>query len=217
MKGRGWGARRIILVVLALLVVNVPWLVHEWQLHRAATDGIPVQATVLGLGRAGDDAIVEFRLPTSVDPSQDVRTARIDSASAAAAARTRVIGVRVLDGHPSVYQVDGQIRGWGATAITLIADVLILFLVALSFRLGGRIRRPTLTARALADVREGEAGFLLDKQDDGTYLINGEVSEADASTLVLTLRDRSVTVRLEGHTNPVSVGGRAWVRASLVG
>jgi hypothetical protein len=215
--GRGWGARRILLVVIALLVINVPFLVHEWQLHRASTEGIKVQATVLGLSHAGDDAIVEFRLPTSVDPSKAVRTAKIDGTTAAASAQSRQIGVKVLEGHPSVYQVDGQIRGYGALAVTVGADILILFLIALSFRLGGRIRRPTLVARALDDVREGDDGFLLDKQEDGTYVINGEVSEADASTLVLSLRDRDVTVRLDGHHNPFEVGDRAQVRASLVG
>ncbi len=209
--------RRILLVVAALLVINVPWLVHEWQLHRAATDGIRVEATVVGLSHSGDHAVVEFRLPTSLDPTQPTRTAVIDLTTAAAASRTQEIGVRVLSGHPSVYRVDGQVRSWGATAITLTADLLVLLLIALSFRLGGRIRRPRLVALALGDVREGEEGSLLDKQDDGTYVINGEVSEVDGSTLVLSLRDRDVTVRLEGHTNPVAIGGRAQVRASLVG
>jgi hypothetical protein len=218
MKGRGgWGARRILLVVVALLVINVPWLLHEWQLHRAATDGVRVEATVLGLSRAGDHAVVEFRLPASLDASQEARSAVIDSTTAESAARSREIGVRVLSGHPSVYRVDGQVRSWGATAITLTADLLVLVLIALSLRLGGRIRRPGLVARALDDVREGDEGSLLDKLEDGTYVINGEVSEADASTLVVRLRDRDVTVRLEGYRNPVEVGGRALVRASLVG
>ena len=218
MKGRGgWGKGRILLVVVALLVINVPWLTHEWQLHRAATDGTRVEATVVGLSRDGDKAVVSFRLPTSVDPSHQARTAVIDLTTAEAAAQTRQIGVRVLDGHPSIYRVDGQVRSWGAAAITLTADLLVLLLIALSFRLGGRIRRPGLVAMALDDVRAGEEGSLLDKQEDGTYLINGEVSEVDASSLVLSLRDRNVTVRLEGHTNPVAVGGRARVRASLVG
>jgi hypothetical protein len=217
MSGRAWSWRRVVLVVLALLVINVPWLVHEWQLHRAATDGVRVEATVVGLTPSGDNAVVEFRLPSAVDPGEQVRTAKIDGTSAEAASRTGKIGVRVLEGHPSVYQVDGQLRGWGATAITLTADVLILVLILLSLRLGGRIRRPALVARALADVREGGEGSLLDKQDDGTYVINGEVRQADGSSLVLILRDRDVTVRLEGHHNPVAVGGRAEVRASLVG
>ena len=218
MKGRGgWGRRRILLVVLALLVINLPWLLHEWQLHRAATDGVRVEAPVVGLSRAGDHAIVEFRLPKSLDSSQQARSAVIDLTTAASAARSGEIGVRVLPGHPSVYRVDGQVRSWGATAITLTADLLVLVLIALSLRLGGRIRRPGLVALALDDVREGDEGSLLDQQDDGTYVINGEVSEADASTLVVRLRDRDVTVRLEGYGNPVEVGGRARVRASLVG
>lgn len=218
MKGRGgWSKRRILLVVVALLVINVPWLVHEWQLHRAATDGVRVEATVVGLSRAGDNAVVEFRLPASVDSSQQTRTAVIDAASAASAAQTRQIGVRVLAGHPAVFQVDGQVRSRGAALVTLTADLLVLLLIALSLRLGGRIRRPGLVALALADVREGGEGSVLDKQADGTYVINGEVSEADASTVVVRLRDRDVTVRLEGHHNPVAVGGRAHVRASLVG
>jgi hypothetical protein len=70
---------------------------------------------------------------------------------------------------------------------------------------------------ALGDVEEGEEGSLLDKQDDGTYLINGEVSEAGADQLVITLRDRDVTVHLRGYTNPVDVGGRAKVLGHLVG
>ncbi len=90
MKGRGgWGRRRILLVVLALLVINLPWLLHEWQLHRAATDGVRVEATVVGLSRAGDHAIVEFRLPKSLDSSQQARSAVIDLTTAASAARSR--------------------------------------------------------------------------------------------------------------------------------
>ena len=62
---------------------------------------------------------------------------------------------------------------------------------------------PALVAVALGDVEDGEEGSLLDKQDDGTYLINGEVAEAGSRhRLVLTLRDRDVTVHLRGHAQP---------------
>ena len=90
-------------------------------------------------------------------------------------------------------------------------------MVLLSWRLGGRLRRPALVAVALGDVEAGEEGSLLEKQDDGTYVINGEVSEAGADTLVLTLRDRDVTVHLRGHANAVEVGEPAKVHAHLVG
>jgi hypothetical protein len=72
-------------------------------------------------------------------------------------------------------------------------------------------------AVALADAQSGNEGSLLDKQQDGTNLINGENKEADPSTLVLSLRDRDVTVHLQGHHNPIAVGEWARVLAHLVG
>jgi hypothetical protein len=92
-----------------------------------------------------------------------------------------------------------------------------VILLLLSWRLGGRIRRPPLEAVAVGDVENGEEGSLLDKQDDGTYVINGEVAETRDASLVLRLRDRDVTVHLREHHNPLSVGDRAQVRALLVG
>ncbi len=209
--------KRILLVLVALLVINVPYLTHEWELHRAATDGLQVTATVVGVSRAGSDAVVDFRLPASVDPTKQLRAARVDATTGAAAAQTGRIDVRVLKGHPGVFHVDGQVRSWGATIITVVADLLILLLLALSWRLGGRIRRPALVAVALADVESGEDWATLDKQADGTYLINGEIAETGPDSMVLVLRDRDVTVHLRGHRNPVGVGERAQVRAHLVG
>jgi hypothetical protein len=90
-------------------------------------------------------------------------------------------------------------------------------MIVLMWRLGGRIRRPALVAVALGDVEGGEEGSLLDKQADGTYVINGEVTEALGDSLVLALRERDVTVHLRGHVNPIDVGERAKVHAHLVG
>ncbi len=211
------GARRVALVVLALLVINVPFAIHLWQLHRVDSHGLQVSATVVSVEHAGGDALVGFTLPASVDPGQKVRIAKVDGAAGAAAARTGEVDVRVLEGHPAVYSLDGQIRGRGPLYLTLGADLMILLLVLLRWRLGGRLRRPALVAVALGDVEDGEDGSLLDKQADGSYLINGEIAEADDASLVLVLRDRDVTVHLRGHRNPVSVGDRAKVRAQLVG
>ena len=70
---------------------------------------------------------------------------------------------------------------------------------------------------ALGDLESGEEGSLLDRQDDDTYVINGEIADAGADTVVLTLRDRDVTVHLRGHANPFVVGEQAKVHAHLVG
>ena len=217
MKAPGRRTRRILVVVLALVVINVPYLVHQWQLHRVRSDGIQVTATVVSSGTAGDDVVLGFRLPASVDPDQKVRTARVDAAAGAAAEKAGEVDVRVLEGHPALYELEGQQRGHAATVFTLGADVLVLLLILLSWRLGGRLRRPPLVAVALGDVEDGEEGSLLDKQADGTYLINGEVAETGVDSVVLTLRDRDVTVHLRGHANLLDVGERAKVHAHLVG
>lgn len=210
--------RRILLVAFALVVINVPWAAHEVQVHRVTTSGIQVSAAVTNVARAGGDtSLVTFRLPASVDPAQKERTAEVDRTTADAAAASQTIGVRVLKGHPDVFRTDGEVKSWASTVLTVAADLIVLLLVLLSRRFGGRLRRPALEAVALGDVATGTEGSLLDKQLDGTYLINGAITEVDGGMLVLTLRDRDVKVHLQGHHNPVALGEQAQVLAHLVG
>ncbi len=211
---KGWG--RVLLVVLVLGVINLPYAAHVWQLHSAKVDGVQVTAPVLHVTPSGGDALVDFKMPVSVDPQQTVHEVKVDAAAGAAAERTHQIGVRVLRGHPAVFHADGQIWSWTSTIVIGIADLLILLVMLLRWRLGGR-RRPPLEAVALGDVESGDEGSLLDKQPDGSYVINGEIAEAGPESMVLTLRDRDVTVYLRGHQNPVAVGESAQVRAHLVG
>ncbi len=210
-----WG--RIILVLLALLLVNLPYGLHEYSQHRVASDGVRVTATVVDVSKAGNDADVSFRLPASVDADRTTRSVRVHRDVAVKAGRTGELEVRVLKGQPSVFHVDGQVQSRAGLILVVVADALILLMVLLTWRLGGRLRRPTLVGVAVEDVRSGEDGSLLDKQVDGTYLINGEVTSVGPSSLVLTLRDRDVEIHLRDHENPVAVGGRAQVRAQLVG
>ncbi len=210
-----WG--RIVLVVFVLGVVNLPYAGHVWQLHRAETDGIQVTAPVLKVTPSGGDALVDFKMPASVDSKQTVHEVKVDGATGATVARTQQIGVRVLKGHPAVFHVDGQIRSSTSAIIIGVADLLILLMVLLRWRLGGRLRRPALVAVALGDVENGDEGSLLDKQEDGSYLISGEIAEAGPESMRLTLRDRDVTVHLRGYRNPIPVGESARVHAHMVG
>jgi hypothetical protein len=210
-----WG--RVVLIGFLLAVVNVPYAAHVWQLHRAETDGVQVTAAVLKVTPSGDDALVDFKMPAGVDSKQTVHEVKVDAATGAAAARTQQIRVQVLKGHPAVFHVDGQIRSWTSAIVIGVADLLILVMVLLRWRLRGRFRRPALEAVALGDVESGEEGSLLDKQADGSYVINGEIAEAGPESMVITLRDRDVTVHLRGYRNQVAVGEAAQVRAHLVG
>jgi hypothetical protein len=214
-EGVQWGRR--ILIAFVLLVINVPYALHEWDLHRAATDGVRVTATVVGVDPAGDDAVVSFRLPQSVDDQQTLRRVKVNRTVGLDAQRTKQLEVRVLKGNPAVFHADGQVRSNAGLVLVLVADALVVGMLLLSWRLGGRIRRPTLDGVAHEDVRGGEEGSVLDKQDDGTYLVNGEVAQTGPSSLVLTLRDRDVEIHLRDHENPIAVGGRASVRVHMVG
>jgi hypothetical protein len=210
-----WG--RVIAVVFALLVINVPYILHKETLHRAATDGVHVTATVVSSSRDGDDALVSFKLPADVDAKQTVRSVKVDRAVGLEAARTQQLDVQVLKGHPDAFHVDGQINSRAPLVVTLGADLLIGLVLVLSWRLGRRLRRPTLVGVAVEDVQDGEEGSVLDKQSDGTYVVNGEVGSTGESTLVIVLRDRDVEINLRDHDNPVPVGQPARVRVQLVG
>jgi hypothetical protein len=213
--GVRWG--RVILVLFALVVINVPYALHEYQQHRAASSGLQVSATVVEVSHAGDDAEIAFRLPKTVDAQQTLRTVKVHADVGQRVQQTNQLEVRVVKGHPGAFHVDGQVRSWGGLIITVIADLLVVAMLLLSWRLGGRLRRPTLLGIAVEDVESGSEGSVLDKQDDGTYVINGEVAETGPSSLLLTLRDRDVEINLREHENPVGVGEWARVRAQLVG
>ena len=115
----------------------------------------------------------------------------------------------------------GRVGAIAADALLQFAGVgsftIPLLLVVLAWRRRGRFRRPTLVGVALEDLSTGVEGSLLDKQPDGSYVINGEVARAGPSSVVLVLRDRDVEIHLHDHENPVAVGDRARVRAQLVG
>ena len=213
--GVRWG--RVALVVVVLAVINVPFGLHLWEVNRVATQGQRVVATVVEVHPAGSDESLTVRFPRSIDPQQKVHVATVTRAAGLAAQRNQTIGARVLKSNPEVFRLDGQVRSSAGLVITIVADLLVVVMLMLSWRLGGRLRRPTLIGVAVEDVRTGEVGSLLDKQDDGTYVINGEVASTGPSSLVLSLRDRDVEIHLRDHDNPVAVGERAQVRAQLVG
>lgn len=214
-SGVRWG--RVVLVLFTLAIINLPYALHEWQLHRAATSGTEVTATVVGVQGAGDGTDVSFRLPRAVDPDQKVRTVKVHVDVAVRAQHTGRLEVKVLAGHPSSFHVDGQVRSWAGLVLVIVADLVVGAMLLLSWRLGGRIRRPTLVGVAVEDVVRCDEGSVLDKQEDGTYVINGEVAEAGPSSVRLTLRDRDVEINLRDHLNPVEIGQWARVRAQLVG
>ncbi len=196
MRAPGPRARKILVVVIALLVINLPYVVYQYRIHRVSSDGVQVTATVVSAQQAGDDVVLALRFPASIDPDQRVRSVRVDATAGAAAVQAGEVDVRVLEGHPAVFDLEGQKRSHGSTIVTLGADVLVLVMILLMWRLGGRIRRPALVAVALGDVEDGEEGSLLDKQDR-RHLCHQRRGDRGARGLA-----RALSARAQRHRPP---------------
>lgn len=209
--------RRVLLLAFAVLVINLPFLHSSYEAHRVETDGRRVTATVASGNQLPSGYFVAFRFPSSVDPDQQVWSARVARSTYEASRTTRTVGVRVLPGNPSAYHVDGQIFGHAPLILTLIGDVLLALLGLAMFRFGGRWRRPRLEARATGELEPCAPGPRLEKRADGTHLIAGEVSHIGPDRVVLDLGDREVVVHLGGRASVVEHGQPATVTARLVG
>lgn len=206
------------LIVVGLVVINLPWVVNQWQQHRVSTSGVEVVGTVTSTRpSSGGNGWVDFTFPSQIDARGKVRTAEVDPATYQAARTTQQVTVRVLADSPSTFHVVGQRPSHLGTVVTVIGDLMVGFLVLLAYRFGGRVRRPPLVARALGDVEGCPPGAALDKQPDGTHVIRGEIKERRVDSILLDLGDRDVTVHLDGHTNPVDDQQPAQVHARLVG
>ena len=207
--------RYVLVLVLAAVLVNLPLLHSSWTDRKIEQDGVDVTATVSEHRTVGGQHLVSFKLPESVDPDQRTWQADLDSASYDAAVSTRELQVRVLPDDPAAYHAEGQVESNGVLVMTLVADAVLLLVVLLVWRLGGR-RRPQLRAIAVEDVERCLPGSALDRIEGETYLIRGEVSGIEPGQVVLDLGDRSVLVYLDGHHNAIGFQQPAQVRARLV-
>lgn len=214
--------KALLLVVLLVVVINLPLGHSRFTSWRVARSGVDVTATVTNnrvLPPKDDpEYFLEFVYPGDdpEDPRVDKWTAEVDRATYERAVAEKKIGVRVLDGTPAAYTVDGQVTHRLGLVITLVADVALLLMLLLLWRFRAKLR-PRLEAVAMADVERCKPGAALEKTEDGLYLISGEVSAIHDDEIVLDLGDRQVRVVLDGHANPVGYQQPARVRARLIG
>ena len=218
-RRRGW-----LLLVIVLLMINLPVAHGAWNRARVAGEGAEVTAEVVReeVRGSGDRAayLVGFRLPEEVDgePVPDGlrgRTVQVDRETHERAARTGEIEVRVLPDRPAVVHVEGQVRRNGGLVIALLANVLVLAVALLLRRFRGSLRA-RLTLLATGDGVVCEQGALLERAEDGQYVVRGEVVEADDDLLVLDLGDRTVLVDLDGHDGGAALAQTVEVRGHLV-
>jgi hypothetical protein len=197
------GKGAVLLIALGAVVINLP-LAHssyyDWRLGR---DGVETSATVVEThgSEDGDDHFVRFRLDRELDPAQDEWVAEVDQAAYERAEAAEVIDVRVLPDRPGTYEVDGQQQSALPWVITLVGDLMLLGVVLLYWR--ARPADTRLRLVATADVERCRPGPLLERRDDGSYVVCGDVIAIEDDAIVLDAGEHAVRVELDGHANPV--------------
>lgn len=118
--------RRAALLVVAAVLVNLPWVHGAWQHHRISGQGHLVTAPVTG--RAPRSDLVRFRLPRAVDPARSTFAARLDPEHFARASRTGSVRVRVVPGDPAANEVVGESDGILPTVLAAVGDSILVLL-----------------------------------------------------------------------------------------
>ncbi|WP_166389274.1 DUF3592 domain-containing protein [Nocardioides ochotonae] len=214
---RGRGA---LLLLLVLVLVNLPTLIGVWNRLEVERSGEDVAARVVQTRPSDSGVLVSFTYPASSGIDDDTAYAvEVDRETGARATETGTLTVRVRPENPATYVVDGQVRDRSAVVLPLVLNGLVLLIALLLWRVRGRMR-PELVLRADSDLEPGEDAPLLERVAGLEYVVQGRVASVSAGEdgeVLLEVADRRVRVLLDGHANPVEVGGDARVQGLMVG
>ena len=126
--------RRVAVILVALFLVNLPF-VHETLTERKiAGSGRDVEATVVRTGTINGRHLVDYRLPSSLDPHQTLFSARVDDLTFEKARESKVIAVRVVPDDISANRPLGEVRSRVFTVVALVADAVFLVVAVLLLR-----------------------------------------------------------------------------------
>jgi hypothetical protein len=212
--------KKILLLIVVVAFINLPILHTTWTDWRVARSGVDVTAEVTDheVLDADSDARywIGFRFPEEIDPDGTQWTAEVEKSVYDEAVATEQVEVRVLEGQPAAYEVEGQVRHWAGLITTLAADAVLLAVVLLARRLRRRETPLPMRMSAVGDFEPSPPGAVLEQLDGTLYLVRGEVAEGDDDEVVLEVGAQEVVVILDGHQNPVALRESAQVRARLL-
>ena len=126
------------MLLVAVFLVNLPFVHQTWTDRQIARSGQDVQATVLDSQRAGGSYFLDYRLPPSSDPRQTRFSARVDRATYDRARESHALLVRVVPGKPAANQPAGAVSSNLFAVVALIGDLVLLLIGAAAL---GRWRR----------------------------------------------------------------------------
>ena len=119
------------MLLLAVFLVNLPFVHQTWTDHQVTRSGKEVEATVLDTQTAGGRYLLDYRLPKSVDPDGTRFSARVDEPTFEQAEETKALLVRVVPGKPAANRPAGEVTSNLFTVVAVLGD-LVLLLVGLA-------------------------------------------------------------------------------------
>lgn len=122
--------RRLVLL-LAVVLINLPAAHQAWTDRQIARDGRDVEAIVLDARTINGRHLVDYRLPTDLDPVGRRFSASIDDAAYELARSTDRLAVRVVPGRPAANRPDGEVSSPIFVVAAVGADVVLLLIAGL--------------------------------------------------------------------------------------
>ncbi len=132
---------RVVVVLVAVVLVNLPFAHQAFTERQISGSGREVEATVLEARRIDGGHFVEYRLPRSVDRSRTRYSARVDASTYQQARESEVLLVEVVPGKPSANRPVGEVGNPLFAIVAISADVVLLVVGVLLWR---RWRRSSL-------------------------------------------------------------------------
>jgi hypothetical protein len=138
--------RRVLALVVAAVLVNLPWAHETWVDHRIDSAGRGVRATLVAHRDVGDRHFVSYRLPADLDPGKRTFSARLDRAHYDAAVAADSVRVRVVPSHPTYNRPVGEVGGDVFLVAAVVGDVVLLGVIAMLWWRSLYIRRGLVKA-----------------------------------------------------------------------
>ena len=126
--------RRVLVLLLAVFLVNLPFVHQTWTEHQLTQSGQEVEATVIDTQTAGGKFLLDYRLPKSIDPDATRFSARVDQPTFEQAEETKALLVRVVPGKPAVNRPAGAVTNNLFTVVAVVGDLVLLLVGVALYR-----------------------------------------------------------------------------------
>jgi hypothetical protein len=124
----------VLVVLVALFLVNLPFVHQSLAQRQLARKGHDVAGTVLDARTVGGRHFVDYRLPASADPVRTRWSARVDAGTYERARRSRTLLVRVVPGEPASNRPLGEVGSPLFAVIAIGADAVLLLVAVVLWR-----------------------------------------------------------------------------------